>query len=76
MTDWVSKAGKKKLKEKAQAIVEAVDAALWEKNPRFNAEYRAASAALREAINQTQNGQGMIAAAELHLLAAAIEKLD
>jgi recombinational DNA repair protein (RecF pathway) len=75
MTDWVSKAGKKKLKEKAQAIVEAVDAALWEENPRFNAEYRAASAALREAINQTQNGQGVISAAELYLLAKAVEKL-
>ena len=75
MTDWVSKAGKMKLKEKAQAIVEAVDATLWESNPRFNSQYRAASAALREAINQTQNGQGVIAAAELYLLAKAIEKL-
>jgi hypothetical protein len=75
MTDWVKKAGKAKLQEKAQAIVDAVDEALWEDNPRFNAEYRAASAALLEAINQTQNGQGMISAAELHLIAMEMKNL-
>jgi hypothetical protein len=74
MTDWVTKAGKAKLQEKAQAIVDAVDEALWKDNPRFNAEYRAASAALMEAINQTQNGQGMISAAELHLIAMEMKK--
>jgi recombinational DNA repair protein (RecF pathway) len=75
MTDWVKKAGKAKLQEKAQAIVDAVDEALWENNPRFNSEYRAAMAALLEAINQTQNGQGMISAAELHLIAMEMKKL-
>ena len=75
MTDWVQKAGKAKIKDKAQAIVDAVDQALWQNNPRFNAEYRAASAALLEAINQTQNGQGMISAADLHLIAMEIKKL-
>lgn len=75
MTDWVQKAGKTKIKDKAQAIVNAVDQALWQNNPRFNAEYRAASAALLEAINQTQNGQGMISAADLHLIAVEIKKL-
>jgi len=75
MTDWVKKAGKAKLQEKAQAIVDAVDKALWEDNPHFNAEYRAASAALMEAINQTQNGQGIISAAELHLIAMEMKKL-
>ena len=75
MANWVQKAGKAKLQEKAQAIVDAVDKALWENNPRFNAEYRAASAALLEAINQTQNGQGMISAADLHLIAMEMEKL-
>lgn len=75
MTNWVQKAGKAKIKDKAQAIVDAVDEALWENNPRFNAEYRAALAALLEAINQTQNGQGMISAAELHLIAMEIKKL-
>ena len=54
MTDWVKKAGIAKIREKAQAIVDAVDEALWKDNPRFNAEYRAVSAALLEAINQTQ----------------------
>lgn len=75
MTNWVQKAGKAKIKDKAQAIVDAVDEALWENNPRFNAEYRAALAALLEAINQTQNGQGIISAAELHLIAMEIKKL-
>jgi hypothetical protein len=75
MANWVKKAGKAKIREKAQAIVDAVDEALWKDNPRFNAEYRAASAALREAINQTQNGQGMISAADLHLIAMEMEKL-
>jgi recombinational DNA repair protein (RecF pathway) len=75
MTDWWKKAGKAKLQEKAQAIVDAVDEALWENNPRFNSEYRAAMAALLEAINQTQNGQGMISAAELHLIAMEMKKL-
>jgi len=54
MTDWWKKAGKAKLQEKAQAIVDAVDQALW------------------EAINQAQNGQGMISDAELHLIAMEI----
>ena len=71
----MQKAGKAKIKDKAQAIVDAVDEALWENNPRFNAEYRAALAALLEAINQTQNGEGMISAAELHLIAMEIKKL-
>jgi hypothetical protein len=75
MTDWVKKAGKAKLQEKAQAIVNAVDEALWKDNPRFNAEYRAAIAALLEAINQTQNGQGMISAAKLHLIAREMKNL-
>ena len=75
MTDWVQKAGKAKIKDKAQAIVDAVDQALWQNNPRFNAEYRAASAALLETINQTQNGQGMISAADLHLIAMEMKKL-
>jgi hypothetical protein len=64
-----------KIRKKAQAIVDAVDEALWEDNPRFNAEYRAAGAALMEAINQTQNGQGMISAADLQLIAMEIKKL-
>ena len=75
MTDSVKKAGKAKIRQKAQAIVDAVDEALWEDNPYFNAEYRAASTALLEAINQTQNGQGMISAAELHLIAMEMKKL-
>ena len=75
MIDWVKKAGKTKLQEKAQAIVDAVDEDLWENNPRFDSEYRAAVAALLEAINQTQNGQGMISAAELHLIAMEMKKL-
>jgi hypothetical protein len=75
MIDWVKKAGKAKIRERAQAIVDAVDEALWKDNPRFNAEYRAASAALLEAINQTQNGQGMISAADLQLIAMEINKL-
>ena len=75
MTDWVHKAGRAKIREKAQAIVEAVDEALWEDNPYFNSEYRAAFAALLEAINQTQNGQGIIYAADLHLIAMEMKKL-
>lgn len=75
MTDWVQKAGRAKIREKAQAIVEAVDEALWEEKTYFNSEYRVASAALLEAINQTQNGQGMISAADLHLIAMEMKKL-
>lgn len=75
MTDWVSKAGKVKIQEKAQAIVDAAEKALWERSPRFNSEHRVAHAVLLEAINQAQNGQGMIYSADLHLIAEAIKTL-
>lgn len=72
MTDWVSKAGKAKIAAKAEAIVAAIDEALWNDSS-FDSEYKAASATLREAINQCQNGQGMISAAELLLITAELE---
>lgn len=75
MTDWVSKAGKAKIQAKAQAIVDATDKALWESAPRFNSEHRVAHAVLLEAINQAQNGQGMICSSDLHLIAEAIKTL-
>jgi len=82
MTDWWKKAGKAKLQEKAQAIVNAADEALWKNyealwknNPRINSERRAIMAVLLETINQTQNGQGMISAAELHLIVMEMKKL-
>jgi hypothetical protein len=82
MTDWWKKAGKAKPQEKAQAIVNAADKALWKNyealwknNPRINSERRAIMAVLLETINQTQNGQGMISAAELHLIVMEMKKL-
>jgi hypothetical protein len=67
-TSWVQRAGRAKLKAKAQAVVAAAS---------FNTEGWAKdslAAGLREVINQCQNGQGVIAAAELCMLADYLDQ--
>jgi len=70
--DWVQKAGKKHISKKAQAIF---DAYCTEADRRDHSvsDGEMLAAALRETINQTQNGQGMISAAELHLIASKLD---
>ena len=67
-TNWVQRAGRAKLKDKAQAVMDAVHGQDAEPYPLIVA------AALREAINQCQNWQGFISAADLYMLADYLDK--
>lgn len=75
MTDqkvnWVQKAGHEKRKAKAAAVMDAF-LADWI-DEAMPADRHCLANAFREAINQTQNGQGLISAAELYLLAQELE---
>lgn len=75
MTDWVQKAGRAKIREKAQAVYDAFNRVGLYNEPTFETDRKALASALLEAINQTQNGQGMISAADLHLIAMEMKKL-
>lgn len=66
--DWVQRAGRAKLKAKAQAVMDAVHGQDAEPYPLIVA------AALRETINQCQNGQGFISAADLYRIAEFLEE--
>lgn len=70
--DWVQKAGKKHISKKAQAIFDAYCTEA-DRRDRSVSDGEMLAAALRETINQTQNGQGMIYAAELHLIASQLD---
>jgi alpha-D-ribose 1-methylphosphonate 5-triphosphate synthase subunit PhnG len=71
LVDWVQKAGREKRKAKVKAVMDAF-LADWI-DEAMPADRRCLANAFREAINQTQNGQGLISAAELHLLAQELE---
>lgn len=66
--DWVQRAGRAKLKAKVQAIVDAFSGTEgWAE--------KALASALREVINQCQNGQGSISSAELYKIAESLEEV-
>lgn len=67
-TNWVQRASRAKLEAKAQAVMDAVHGQDAEPYPLIVA------AALREAINQCQNWQGFISAADLYMLADYLDK--
>lgn len=69
---WVQRAGREKIIAKAKAIQTAAVAETRKPTWQTNFYAPLVSAVLREAINQTQNGQGVISAAELHLIAEYI----
>ena len=80
MTDHFVEVPKKVLSPAAQAVLTALLQAKFGKEaaalsfPKMSVILgRELGAALREAINQCQNGQGMIFAAELYLIAAELE---
>lgn len=66
--NWVQRAGRAKLEAKAQAVMDAVHAQDAEPYPLIVA------AALRETINQCQNWQGFISAADLYMLADYLDQ--
>lgn len=73
MTDWVTRAGQAHLKQKAEAISFAAFT-LADALDREVSGDEMIAAALREAINQCQNGQGFIPAPQLLLIAEILEK--
>lgn len=74
MADWVSRAAQAHTKIKAEAIIDAACtlADLLDREVTFN---EMISAALRETVNQCQNGMGLIHAPDIYYLAKAIETL-
>ena len=71
-TNWVQRAGRAKLKAKVQAIFEAY-CTLADLRDRSVSDGEMLAAALREVINQCQNGQGMISAPELLRIATELD---
>jgi hypothetical protein len=69
---WWQKAARAKLEEKAQAIFDAY-CTLADLRNRSVSESEMLAAALRETINQCQNGQGMISAPELLRIATQLD---
>jgi hypothetical protein len=69
---WWQKAARAKLEEKAQAIFDAY-CTLADLRNRSVSESEMLAAALRETINQCQNGQGMISAPELLRIATELD---
>ena len=79
MTDHFVEVPKKVLSPAAQAMLEAITTQ-WLADPddmSFSSIMAGcAAAALREATNQCQNGQGMIPAADLYLIATELENTN
>ena len=73
MSDWVTRAGRAHLKKKAEAISSAAYT-LADALDREVSEDEMLAAALREVINQCQEGQAMIPAPQLLLIAEILEK--
>jgi hypothetical protein len=71
-TNWVQRAGRERIADKAKAIQAAAVAETRKPTWQTNFYAPLVSAVLREVINQTQNGQGVISAAELHMIAECI----
>ena len=72
MSDWVTRAGRTHLKKKAEAISSAA-CTLADALDREVSEDEMLAAALREVINQCQDGQAMIPAPQLLLIAEILE---
>lgn len=70
---WWQKAARERVQRKAQAISDAYWT-LADLRDRSVSESEMLAAALREAINQCQNGQGMIPAPELLRIAIQLDK--
>ena len=73
MSDWVTRAGQAHLKKKAEAIRSAAYT-LADALDRKVSEDEMLAAALREVINQCQEGQAMIPAPQLLLIAEILEE--
>jgi len=73
LTDWVTRAGQAHLKQKAEAISSAAFT-LADALDREVSGDEMLAAALRETINECQNGQGFIPAPQLLLIADILEK--
>jgi hypothetical protein len=73
MSDWVTRAGQAHLKKKAEAISSAA-CTLADALDREVSEDEMLAAALREVINQCQEGQAMIPAPQLLLIAEILEE--
>ena len=73
MSDWVTPAGRAHLKKKAEAISSAAYT-LADALDREVSEDEMLAAALREVINQCQDGQAMIPAPQLLLIAEILDK--
>lgn len=71
-TNWVQRAGQAKLEAKVQAIFDAY-CTLADQRDRAVSDGEMLAAALREVINQCQNGQGMISAPELLRIATELD---
>jgi hypothetical protein len=71
-TDWVQRAGQAKLEAKVQAIFDAY-CTLADLRDRSVSDGEMLAAALREVINQCQNGQGMLSAPELLRIATQLD---
>lgn len=69
---WWQKAARKKIEGKAQAIFDAY-CTLADLRNRSVSESEMLAAALRETINQCQDGQGMISAPELLRIATQLD---
>lgn len=74
-TNWVRRAGQAKLKAKVQAIFDAYSTLADLRNRTVN-DGEMLAAALREVIDQCQNGQGMISAPELLCIANQLDVAD
>lgn len=72
---WWQKAARKKVEEKAQAIFDAY-CTLADLRNRLVSDGEMLAAALREVINQCQNGQGMISVPELLRIANQLDVAD
>ena len=70
--NWVQRAGQAKLEAKVQAIFD-VYCTLADLRDRSVSDGEMLAAALREVINQCQNGQGMISAPELLRIATELD---
>jgi len=72
---WWQKAARKKLGERTQAIFDAY-CTLADLRNRSVSDGEMLAAALREVINQCQNGQGVISASELLCIAKQLDVAD
>jgi hypothetical protein len=70
MTDWVARAAQRQVERKISAVIDSVDAAGQDAPLEL-----VIAAALREVVNQCQNGMGVIYASDIVFLARKLEAL-